>query len=109
MKSLFLSLRVITSYSIHYTKLYDHRPNQLSGGQQQRVAIARAIAGEPPIILADEPTGNLDSHSGAEVMKILTDLNKNGKTIILITHDLNIAAQASRVIKISDGIVESDV
>ena len=86
-----------------------HRPNQLSGGQQQRVAIARAIAGQPPIILADEPTGNLDSHSGLEVMRILTDLNKEGKTVIIITHDLNIAAQASRVIKISDGQIESDV
>jgi len=86
-----------------------HRPNQLSGGQQQRVAIARAIAGQPPIILADEPTGNLDTQSGSEVMKILTDLNQDGKTIILITHDLNIAAQASRVIKISDGKVESDI
>jgi len=85
-----------------------HRPNQLSGGQQQRVAIARAIAGQPPIILADEPTGNLDTNSGLEVMKILTRLNREGKTIILITHDLNIAAQASRVIKISDGVVESD-
>lgn len=86
----------------------NHRPNQLSGGQQQRVAIARAIAGTPEIILADEPTGNLDSQSGAEVMNILKDLNKNGITIILITHDLNIAAQASRVIQISDGKIESD-
>ena len=85
-----------------------HRPSQLSGGQQQRVAIARAIAGHPEIILADEPTGNLDSQSGAEVMEILQDLNKNGITIIVITHDLSIAAQASRVIKISDGKIESD-
>lgn len=86
-----------------------HRPSQMSGGQQQRVAIARAIAGDPPIILADEPTGNLDSHSGNDVMNILTELNNSGKTIILITHDLNIAAKASRVIRISDGVIESDV
>ncbi len=86
----------------------NHRPNQLSGGQQQRVAIARAIAGEPPVILADEPTGNLDTQSGSEVMKILCEQNRSGKTVIIITHDLNIAAMASRVIKISDGIVADD-
>ncbi len=86
----------------------NHRPSQLSGGQQQRVAIARAIAGEPSIILADEPTGNLDSRSGTEVMGILKNLNEQGKTVIIITHDLNIASQASRVVRISDGIIESD-
>lgn len=86
----------------------NHCPNQLSGGQQQRVAIARAIAGHPEIILADEPTGNLDSQSGAEVMEILKDLNKSGITIVLITHDLNIAKQASRVIRINDGKIASD-
>lgn len=85
-----------------------HKPSQMSGGQQQRVAIARAIAAEPPIILADEPTGNLDSRSGSEVMRILYDLNSQGKTIILITHDDAIAAKAARVIRISDGIIESD-
>lgn len=85
-----------------------HKPSQMSGGQQQRVAIARAIAAEPPIILADEPTGNLDSHSGKEVMRILYDLNSQGKTIILITHDDEIAAKAARVIRISDGAIESD-
>lgn len=85
-----------------------HRPSEMSGGQQQRVAIARAIAGEPSIILADEPTGNLDSASGNEVMAILRNLHKNGKTIILITHDTKIASQANRVICISDGKIESD-
>jgi putative ABC transport system ATP-binding protein len=85
-----------------------HRPSQMSGGQQQRVAIARAIAAEPPIILADEPTGNLDSRSGKEVMRILYDLNSQGKTIILITHDDTVAAKAARVIRISDGVIESD-
>ncbi|MCH5349299.1 MAG: ABC transporter ATP-binding protein [Oscillospiraceae bacterium] len=86
----------------------DHRPGQMSGGQQQRVAIARAIAAEPPVILADEPTGNLDSKCGAEVMRILYDLNAQGKTVIIITHDDSIAAQAARRIQIHDGRVLSD-
>ncbi|NMA80112.1 MAG: ABC transporter ATP-binding protein [Clostridiales bacterium] len=85
-----------------------HKPSEMSGGQQQRVAIARAIAAQPDIILADEPTGNLDSRSGADVMQILMDLNKGGKTILLITHDESIAALAHRRIKISDGRVESE-
>lgn len=80
-----------------------HYPSQMSGGQQQRVAIARAIAGNPPIILADEPTGNLDSYSGNDILNILKELNNIGKTIILITHDNEIAKSASRTIKISDG------
>ena len=80
-----------------------HRPNQMSGGQQQRVAIARAIVGKPPIILADEPTGNLDQKTGAEVMSLLQELHQEGKTIVLITHDQKVAASAQRVIEISDG------
>lgn len=86
----------------------EHRPGQMSGGQQQRVAIARAIASEPPIILADEPTGNLDSKCGAEVMRILYDLHAQGKTVIIITHDDGIAAQAARTIRIRDGAVAAD-
>lgn len=86
----------------------DAYPYQLSGGQQQRVAIARAIAQAPPVILADEPTGNLDSHSTWEIMGILKNLHEEGRTVILITHDNEIAAQAKRVIKVKDGRVESD-
>ena len=86
----------------------DHKPSEMSGGQQQRVAIARAIAQAPPVILADEPTGNLDSNSTKEIMDILKGLHKEGRTVILITHDNEIAAQAKRVIKIKDGKVESD-
>jgi putative ABC transport system ATP-binding protein len=80
-----------------------HRPTELSGGQQQRVAIARALAGTPPILLADEPTGALDSKTGAEVMNLMKELNKMGHTIILITHDLDIAKQANRIIRLHDG------
>lgn len=86
-----------------------HRPGQMSGGQQQRVAIARAIACEPPVILADEPTGNLDSKCGAEVMRILYDLHAQGKTVIIITHDDSVAAQAARTIRIQDGVLISDM
>lgn len=85
-----------------------HTPNELSGGQQQRVAIARALVSNPPIILADEPTGNLDSKSGAEIMKIMQKLNEDGNTIILITHDNSVAMQAKRVIRISDGKIDED-
>lgn len=84
-----------------------NRPNQLSGGQQQRVAIARALMNDPEIILADEPTGNLDTNSGNDVMKILKDLNKKGKTIILITHEMDIAKQAKKIIKLVDGLIVS--
>lgn len=80
-----------------------HHPNQLSGGQQQRVAIARSLVCNPEIILADEPTGALDSKTGIEIMQILKDLNKQGQTIILITHDLNLAKQAKRIVRIQDG------
>lgn len=86
----------------------DHKPSEMSGGQQQRVAIARAIAQAPPVILADEPTGNLDSNSSKEIMGILKDLHSEGRTVILITHDNDIAAQAKRVIKIRDGHIEED-
>ncbi len=85
-----------------------HRPSQMSGGQQQRVAIARAIAAKPPIILADEPTGNLDSHSGREVMRIIHQLHEEGRTVILITHDNGIAAEAQRVVRIQDGKIIED-
>jgi len=88
----------------------NHRPNELSGGQQQRVAIARALANNPHLILADEPTGNLDSKSGSDVLNVIKELNKNGNTIILITHDSNIAEQAKRIIRIKDGrILEDEV
>lgn len=86
----------------------NHRPNELSGGQQQRVAVARAIAAQPPIILADEPTGNLDSRSTVEIMDILKELHRSGRTVIIITHDDDIARQVNRVIRIMDGRVESD-
>ncbi len=85
-------------------RMYNH-PNQLSGGQQQRVAIARALMNDPEFILADEPTGNLDTSSGNDVMAILKDLNKQGKTIVLITHEMDVARQAKKIIKINDGII----
>ena len=85
-----------------------HRPSEMSGGQQQRVAIARAIATRPPIIMADEPTGALDSKTGAHVLEILRDLYRGGTTVILITHDNGIAATARRVVRLSDGRVISD-
>lgn len=84
-----------------------HLPSQMSGGQQQRVAVARAIAASPPVLLADEPTGNLDSRSGAEVMGILRRLNGQGKTVVLITHDPGIAGQAGRTVTIQDGRIVS--
>ena len=86
----------------------DHRPMQLSGGQQQRVAIARALVNDPQVILADEPTGNLDSRTSDEIMELLTELNKAGKTIIMVTHENDIAAWARRVIRLRDGMVETD-
>jgi putative ABC transport system ATP-binding protein len=85
-----------------------HKPSELSGGQQQRVAIARALAGDPPVILADEPTGNLDSKSGQEIIDVLKGLHRDGKTVIMITHDLETASQARRIIRMLDGRIISD-
>ena len=86
-----------------------HTPAELSGGQQQRVAIARALVNQPSILFADEPTGNLDSKTGQDVMSIFKDLNKNGQTIILITHEDSIAKQSNRIITIMDGLIKSDL
>ena len=85
-----------------------HKPTQLSGGQQQRVAIARALVTRPALILADEPTGNLDSHSGADIMQILTELHKEKNTVVLITHDADVASIAGRQVRIMDGRIVSD-
>ena len=85
-----------------------HKPNEMSGGQQQRVAVARAVAAKPPIILADEPTGNLDTKSTQEIMEILKELHRSGRTVIIITHDEELASQTHRVIRILDGRIEED-
>jgi putative ABC transport system ATP-binding protein len=86
----------------------DHQPNQLSGGQRQRVAIARALVNKPSIILADEPTGNLDTKTSEEIMTLLEEIHKKGNTIIVVTHEEEIAAHAKRVIRLRDGMIESD-
>ena len=86
----------------------DHQPNQPSGGQRQRVAVARALVNKPSIILADEPTGNLDSKTSVEIMGLFGDIHANGNTVILVTHEEDIAAYAHRVIRLRDGIIESD-
>jgi putative ABC transport system ATP-binding protein len=86
----------------------NHRPNELSGGQQQRVAIARSLVNNPAIILADEPTGNLDSKSGAEIMDIFRSLHDQGMTIVMVTHDPDIAVQCERIVRIKDGVIASD-
>ena len=110
-------LRLVIGLSMHRDALFRvglkermrHRPSQMSGGQQQRVAIARAIAARPPIILADEPTGNLDTKSGAAVMDILHGLHEEGRTVLLITHDERIAQRAQRRVAIRDGVLEEAV
>jgi putative ABC transport system ATP-binding protein len=86
----------------------DHKPNQLSGGQRQRVAVARALVNHPSIILADEPTGNLDSKTSVEIMALFNDIHANGNTVILVTHEEDIAAHAHRIIRLRDGVIESD-
>jgi putative ABC transport system ATP-binding protein len=86
----------------------DHQPNQLSGGQRQRVAIARALVNKPSIILADEPTGNLDSKTSIEIMNLFNDIHKNGNTVILLTHEEDIAKYSHRIIRLRDGMIESD-
>ncbi|WP_066686477.1 ABC transporter ATP-binding protein [Christensenella intestinihominis] len=91
---------------VNLTKRMQHKPTELSGGQQQRVAIARALATSPALILADEPTGNLDSKTSAEIMKLFDELHKNGNTIVLITHDDSVAAHAKRLVRILDGCVQ---
>ena len=86
----------------------DHKPTELSGGEMQRVAIARALANDPDIILADEPTGNLDSHSGGEIIALFEKLNEEGRSVVTITHDMNIARRWKRIVQLKDGLVESD-
>jgi putative ABC transport system ATP-binding protein len=87
----------------------DHQPSQLSGGQRQRVAVGRALVNNPSIILADEPTGNLDSKTGVEIMALFDKIHENGNTVIVVTHEEEIAEHAHRVIRLRDGVIESDI
>jgi putative ABC transport system ATP-binding protein len=95
--------------SVGLSDRMDHQPNQLSGGQRQRVAVGRALVNHPSIILADEPTGNLDSKTGIEIMALFDKIHKEGNTVILVTHEEEIAEHAHRVIRLRDGIIESDI
>lgn len=95
-------------HQVNLSDRMDHQPNQLSGGQRQRVAIARALVNKPSIILADEPTGNLDSKTSVEIMNLFNEIHKNGNTVILVTHEEDIAQYAHRIIRLRDGMIESD-
>jgi putative ABC transport system ATP-binding protein len=90
------------------TERLGHKPSQMSGGQQQRVAVARALVGEPALILADEPTGNLDSRSTEDVLALFDELHAQGRTIVLITHELEVAEHARRIVFVRDGLIQSD-
>ena len=94
--------------SVALSERMDHKPNELSGGQKQRVALARALINNPSIILADEPTGNLDTHTSIEIMRLFDEIHSRGNTVIVVTHEEDIAAYAHRIIRLRDGKVESD-